>query len=422
MRIRLQPPARYYFILITLLAMLINLFTSRALLSVSLLLFLVATCVHPHMGKQLVRFAKTPVLLGMSLLFLMPFLSGIWSSHMREWSHIIRIKLPLLLLPLAFAGDWQLSKKHWRLVAHVFVLLIVMASGWSLSQYLANKEAIHAGYLQAKVIPTPLENDHVRFSWLVTAGVITAYGLLTTAKKRRAQLAYGIVIIALIVYLHILSARTGLLSFYLVLLLYGGWWLVKSKKIVRSVIVIAIVAALPLLAWYAFPTFQNRIRYFVYDFSYVKSQTYLPGANDGNRAQSLKAGWHILTHHPFGIGAGDVSDSTLHWYHTHIPHMLPGDQLVLPSSEWLIYGAAGGWLALIVFTGVMFVPLLTAPLKSHMAGWAIVLTAAASLAFDIGLEVQYGVFLYAFVVLWYWKWMSVKSNDTHELFFDRHYL
>jgi hypothetical protein len=142
---------------------------------------------------------------------------------------------------------------------------------------------------------------------------------------------------------------------------------------------------MPLIAWYLFPTFQNRIKYFVYDFSYVKSNTYLPGANDGNRVLSLKAGAHILQQHPLGIGAGDVTDSTLHWYHTHIPNMLTTDQLVLPSSEWLIYGAATGWPGIIVFTIVMFAPLLIAAIRNHFAGWAISVTAAASLLLDIGL-------------------------------------
>lgn len=409
MRIPLQ---RQQLLWATILVMWISLFISRAFLSISLMLFVAAACVHKDIGKQLIRFVKTPLLVGISLLFLLPFISGLWSSNTDQWQDIMRIKLPLLILPIAFAGSWQLSKKQWAYIAIVLAALIFIATGWSMTQYILHRTQLHQAYLQAKVIPTPLENDHVRFSWLVAIGVVICYILVTYSKKRLLQIVFAAVGIWFIIYLHILSARTGLLSFYIILLLYGLWLLFTQKHIVRSILVAVILISMPLIAWYVFPTFQNRIKYFVYDFSYVKSHTYLPGANDGNRVLSLKAGAAILQQYPLGVGAGDVTDSTLYWYHTHIHHMLPTDQLVLPSSEWLIYGAAAGWPGIIVLTIVMFVPLFITHIRNRFAGWAISMTAAASLLFDIGLEVQYGVFLYAVILLSYWKWATQKERNT----------
>ena len=37
------------------------------------------------------------------------------------------------------------------------------------------------------------------------------------------------------------------------------------------------------------------------------------------------------------------------------------------------------------------------------------LTAALSFLFDIGLEVQFGVFIYVFVVCWWYKWMVTEK-------------
>ena len=45
-------------------------------------------------------------------------------------------------------------------------------------------------------------------------------------------------------------------------------------------------------------------------------------------------------------------------------------------------------------------------------------TIAVSFLFDIALEVQFGVFLYSFIVLWWWKWLgtfqivAVNANDS----------
>jgi len=44
-----------------------------------------------------------------------------------------------------------------------------------------------------------------------------------------------------------------------------------------------------------------------------------------------------------------------------------------------------------------------------------------SLLFDIGLEVQFGVFIYSFVVLWCWKWLEtlqVVASAKTETFAD----
>src|SRR5690349_4271088 len=107
----------------TILVMWISLFISRAFLSISLMLFVAAACVHKDISKQLIRFIKTPLLVGISLLFLLPFVSGLWSSNTDQWQDTMRIKLPLLILPIAFAGNWRLSKKQWAYIAIVLTAL-----------------------------------------------------------------------------------------------------------------------------------------------------------------------------------------------------------------------------------------------------------------------------------------------------------
>jgi hypothetical protein len=159
------------------------------------------------------------------------------------------------------------------------------------------------------------------------------------------------------------------------------------------------------LAWLVLPTFRNRLSYFFYDIAHVQQQAYLPGSNDGNRARSLEAGWALLKDHPLGVGAGDVQSEADKWYTTHIPGILPEDK-IYPSSEWLVYGAMAGWPAVLVFTAVMVLPLFVRHIKYRLFWILLNGITAFSFLFDVGLEVQYGVFLYAFLVLWWWKWMK----------------
>ena len=212
-------------------------------------------------------------------------------------------------------------------------------------------------------------------------------------------------------YLLILSARTGLVSVAIFILLYAGWFLQKKKNIKVSLLLIGFVIALPLIAYFTIPTFQARIRYLVYDHSFIRQQQYLPGANDGARVMSLRAGWQVLKQNPLGVGAGDVMHEADKWYAAHVPQVLPTDKFY-PSSEWLLYGAFAGWPGVVLFTAVMLLPFFVKVQHRKVFWTALHATAAFSFAFDMGLEVQYGIFIYAFITFWWWKWFANAKRET----------
>jgi len=403
-----QQEALFY----TAIAMVLSIVISRAALSATTILFVLLATVHKNFFPQLKRFFATPYLLLFSLLFFIPLVSGLWSENMKQWADVVRIKLPLLFLPIAAAGTWVFSDKKWKALALVFLALIFGCCIWSLAYYLKDTTAMHEAYLKAKTIPTPLENDHVRFSWLVSIAVALCLLLLHLWQQRRLQYVLAFLSIFFAIYLHILSARTGIISLYLILLVYAGW-LVKRVASKRFVIVAALfILLMPLAAYLLLPTFKARIHYNIYDLSFVKKTEYLPGSSDGARVMSLKAGWQVLKENPFGVGAGDIRTEANKWYQANVPQVLPSDQFY-PSSEWLMYGGFAGWLGVFLFTIVMAAAFIYRP-KAHGTFWMMLQTTAAfSFAFDMGLEVQYGVFLYAFLTVWWWKWFTASNDLKH---------
>lgn len=384
-----------------------SLFFSRAMLSVSLMGFIALSFFHRGTREQFRNFFSTPLLWVMSLLFLLPLISGVWSEDKVQWQDVLRIKLPFLFLPLAFAGPFSFSKKQWNALAFIFLGLIVGGTAWSLFHYAGDTTAINEGYLRAKSMITPLKNDHVRFSWLVNVAVIVSGWYFTLYRKEKKQIAWIFLILALwlILFLHILAARTGLISFYISVLMLAIWLIIKKMRWRYAVGLLILVVTLPVLSYYLLPSFHNRARYFIYDFDYFKNASYLPGSNDGVRVISLKAGWKIMMENKWnGVGFGDLLAETKKYYASAYPEMLEQDK-IYPSSEWLVYGGACGIPGFCLFTLIMILPFFLS-IQLKILWWILNATAAFSFIADIGLEVQFGVFIYSFIVLWWWKWLK----------------
>lgn len=402
-------------IFILMIIMMGALFFSRALLSASIIAFTVVSFLHADPKQHIRNFFSTPLLWGLSLLFFLPLLSGLWSDDKTEWQLMMLIKAPLFLLPLGFAGPITFSKRQWEWLAYIFILLIVGASVWSMFHYVNNAGTINEGYLRAKTMITPLENDHVRFSWLVSIAILFSGGLCFQRKNRKSIGDWLLAIVAtwLIIFLHILAARTGLLSFYIMLAGLVIWLIIKKMKWQYSITLLLLFFALPFIAYQTLPTFHNRVKYFLYDLEYSKKIQYLPGANDAVRMISINAGIKVIQQEPFsGVGFGDIIHATKKEYEKNYPQMIEADK-IYPSSEYIMYAAGCGWPGLVIFIFVMIIPFFTKT-KNKLSWWLLNLTAAFSLLFDPGLEVQFGVFAYAFNVLWYWKWARESAIVNRE--------
>ena len=154
---KLQNERRNTIIFILFIVMTGALFISRALLSASMIVFILVSFLHSNSKKQVYDFFSTPLLWGMSVLFLIPFISGLWSSDKKEWLDMIRIKLPLLFLPLAFSSPFSFTKKQWEWLGYIFISLITGGTLWCMYHYLQDTAVIHEGYLKAKTFFTPLE-------------------------------------------------------------------------------------------------------------------------------------------------------------------------------------------------------------------------------------------------------------------------
>jgi O-antigen ligase len=164
-----------------------------------------------------------------------------------------------------------------------------------------------------------------------------------------------------------------------------------------------------LLAWFLLPTFQNRLKFILWDFQHYTRGGYTEGLSDTPRVLSFDAGRQLVAAHPWlGTGFGDLRGSMNEWYGQHAPFMKEYEQL-LPSNEVLLHAAASGIPLTMLFLLVILAPLGMRGYRTSAAWMSFHLIALAGFMYEIGLETQYGIFIYSFLGAWAYLFMGKPS-------------
>lgn len=365
---------------------------SRALLSISMIAFVICILILEKGYARWKEVKKDPLNWLPAFLILPVLVSYPWSANTQDWTSSLIVKLPLVLpLVLSLA---KTNATDWRSTSRLFSFIMLLGIVWSVYAYFS------AGtdgsiYLQGQVIAVPMYNDHVRFSWAVA---LVWLFLLDDWWRDRTWWA-GALAVLIAIYIHWMGARTGVLYFYLVSLLF-----LVAKASAHWRRILPFFLFMPLLAWLLFPSFSNKIRYMVWDFQNYSRGNYVSGLSDQNRIRSARAAVDIFAERPFqGVGFGDVDDEKERWYDTKLPAVRNEDRVAVPGSLlWYAAGAGAGALALASY--VLFLPVCR---LSRNGDWFLpagfFLMSGFQALYEPFLELQFGVFLYAFFGPLVWR-------------------
>jgi O-antigen ligase len=381
---------------------------SRALLSSSMIvLFVFALAFYARQGWQTIR--SSLWLKGMLLLFLIPLLTFFWSTDKQQWLNAVQVKIPLLLMPFLIPVFRLVSREIAIKLLAALCVLVLLSSFYSYWHFFSDT-GVQADYLKAKVARVVMSNDHVRYAWLlVIAYAWLLYEMLRGGIQGKWKVAGYAFLVYIAIFIHVLAAKTGILGFYMVSL-FAVFGPVARRFRLASLVFLFLI---PLIAWVLFPSFQNRTRFVIWDFQNYSRGNYVAGLSDAPRIVSFRAGSSLVTSFPLtGVGSGDLRAETWKWYDNHAPYLKDYERL-LPSNEVLMYTVAAGLLAGIISLIVFMTPFLMKGYRSNMLWISFHAISFAGLMYEIGLEVQHGVFLYIFFSCWFYARLSTAvATDT----------
>lgn len=290
-------------------------------------------------------------------LFLFTFW-GVWDiQDMSYWLSRLRIKIPFLLLPLAFFFLPRPSNRALDGLLYYLVWLLTITSLAVLTNYLVNMEAINQLIKQGKPIPLPC--NHVRFSLLLVFGLLSALYLYfqdyfwRKPWEKYVQLAMAAF---LFVFIHVLSVRTGIAVLYTTLFLLTIRYVLKTRRYWLGLGLLLLLFVFPVLAYQAIPSLRAKVDYMKYDLFMYRHGHTDKALSDAGRWVSLQIGWDLFEDHFWvGTGVGNLRQAVDQYYAAQYPE-LSTEERKMPHNQFLSMLAAAGILGGTLFTIIFFYP------------------------------------------------------------------
>lgn len=317
-------------------------------------------------------------------------LSGLDPEDMRK----LLLKLPLLFLPVLHPIFADRQKKPWEILS--LALPFCWISLASVINYAANYKFLNQMVLESKPIPLYSGIYHIEFSVLL-AGIcllsILALGRFRAKESFAGQLLL-LVTFFNVISLHVLSARTGILGFWLAL---GIVYLLRHGRQVLNLRNLSVLSLL-ILGLVLIPSMRNRISNTWEDLGSLGSDA---DANNKSFAQRWIA-WEVavqaIGEKPLsGYGMGKVWEA-MHAEYDKRPPGLRVENRKMPHNQFLDLGVQSGVFVMALFLAFFVAGIRRNYLDKNWGGMGFVILFAIACVFESMLERQAGVITFVVIL------------------------
>ncbi len=345
----LPPRIRFYLLLLALALYPAGLLFSPVLLSISMIgLALFAVCdfrplVNPRWRQSFITALRHPLTWAVALPLVITFLGGWQTVDWSYWLERLRIKAPLLAVPLIWGGlppQWRGYRLHLLALLVVFLVLTCFAVGIN---YAFHATEINELIKQGRSIPVP--RNHIRFSLLVAIGSLTAGYLAYRSFLHLPRLWTGCALF-LFLFLHLLAVRSGLFCAYGAWLAVGVVHAIRSRRWRPALIGLALILAIPTLAYLTVPSLRAKINYARYEMWRSAQGLDSSDYSDAGRLTSIRLGLQLFQESPLlGIGPGNLRLRMDQLYAAHYPNA----PAIRPHNQFVSILAGSGLVGLALF-------------------------------------------------------------------------
>lgn len=312
-----------------------------------MIVFVVLGLGSPTLKEDFKRLVKNKAFVATLGIFVLFLISSLMSANTMAAIVRLRIALPLFFLPIAFALLPPFSKREYQQLLSIFLYGMVVACIGVLTYYWMHYEEMQQLLMVSKAIPTP-NGEHIRFSLMINLAIFAGFWLLQEGfywKKEAEKWLLGALVLFLMVAIHILSVRIGML------ILYAGigttilFYILKKKQYWLGILLLGGLAILPYIAYQYLPSVRTKIDLTRHNW-HMYQQGHIGEYSDTQRLLSYKIAWDVAQQAPWiGVGIGDLNDEQAKIYKADYPQQ----KVMYPHNFFLTLYAATGILGLLFF-------------------------------------------------------------------------
>lgn len=339
--------------------------------------------------------------------------SGMWSDNIPQWGERVSVKLPVLLLPLAFGLLPAFSARQLTVFTVGGAILFLGSISYSLYFLVADPGYYIEQYRFSKVLPTLAGHDYIRYSLSIALFIIWCFFIRKNLVSKFARWFITITMVILCIYIHVVAVKTGIVVLYL-FFFCQAIYIAFRRKLLIGLGIIAVMTVFAIGAYKYVPTFEQKVNYFRYSWKVFKHGNFDSDYSDIGRLISYDISLKLLPDYlPLGTGIGDLHDVMREGYRKWYPKV-PEFQQLKPHNQFLIVALGCGIPAFIIFLAWIIYPLRR--VKGNRDGFfvfTIWLVMLVPLMVEPFLELQFGVYVYLFFMLWMMH--NTKPNTVAEL-------
>lgn len=335
----------------------ISLIYSRFMVSVAMILVVILAIMKAKEDYRfsVISFAKDLPYSGLLLVFGVILLSGINSADSGAWMKEVKIKLPFLILPVAYYILRPVDQKTHRLIHYSLIGVILVSSIQVISNFIFDYEAISSGINKGKSIPTPI--DHIHYSIILAYATVSCFVYSALENSKKWKVILFLVGVYLFGYCHFLSVRTGLALCYAGIGITLIWYVITRKKYLFGFVTAMGIMTLPFVAYYTVQPFHNKVQYMMWDIEQFQKGN---GNNysDSERLMSYEIAFDMIKEAPIvGHGIGDLRPLITQ---KHKEKYGDKEKYIYPHNQYLYILTAVGVLGALVFFFGLFCPIFFA--------------------------------------------------------------
>ncbi|MDQ4140630.1 MAG: O-antigen ligase family protein [Bacteroidota bacterium] len=389
---------------------LVGLFFSRALITTVPILLFVFALTRPGLKERFQLLKQNRSALGLLAIYVFLLVSVIYTDNLPNYTRQIYRYAAILFFPLAGGLLPPLNRKQVYALLFFFVLLTTVITIGTMVQYLSNIDTQNQLIIHSQNPPTINRIFHIHFGVMMTLAIFFGVHIFQDRqiiwRKAEKYIALSCVILIL-VSIHVLAYRTGLLALYVTLIFKIFNFIKNQKRYLLGGSLLALLLIVPVFAYYSLESVQLRVQNTRTDISRYLQHQDINYYSISQRLAAWETAFTVIKRNwVVGVGPADISREMKQQYAIHDFGLIKENQVMI-HNQYLHMLMGMGIIGLLLFLGVLISPFWRRLSQNDFCITAFLVSTCTAMMVDSFFELQRGLNL---IVFFYFLLIILKEQ------------